>query len=77
MTSPDGITWTTQTVSAHNWLSITYGGGLFLAGSTDGYVMTSTDGITWTCGVPVARAGDFTYGNGLFVGGSTSIANLA
>jgi hypothetical protein len=34
MTSPDGITWTTRTSAAdNNWMSVTYGNGLFVAGN--------------------------------------------
>jgi hypothetical protein len=45
MTSPDGITWTSQTSAANNyWYSVTYGAGLFVAVSASGTgnrVMTS------------------------------------
>ena len=56
MTSPDGVTWTTQTTvdpSSH-WYSIAWSGELFVAGGGDGgsstiySIMTSPDGITWT-----------------------------
>jgi hypothetical protein len=54
MTSPDGITWTTQTSAADNeWRSVTWAPELSIfvavAGSgTGNRVMTSPDGITWT-----------------------------
>ena len=73
MTSPDGITWTTQTSAADNsWNSITYGNELFVAvaGSGSGNrVMTSPDGITWTNQTSTVDNSwnGITYGNGLFV----------
>ena len=46
MTSPDGITWTSQTAATNNtWYSVTYGNNLFVAVSwsgTNNRVMTST-----------------------------------
>jgi hypothetical protein len=60
MTSPDGITWTTQTTNNNSWSAICWGAeapnglggkGLFVAVSVNGTndrVMTSPDGITWT-----------------------------
>ncbi len=56
MTSPDGITWTSQTSAADNeWRSVTWGGPAgqekFVAVSSSGTgdrVMTSPDGVTWT-----------------------------
>ncbi|MDB4273901.1 InlB B-repeat-containing protein, partial [Algibacter sp.] len=74
MTSPDGITWASQTAVANNWTSVTYGNGLFVAVSkkmSGNLVMTSPDGITWTSRTPVStirmRWLSVTYGNGLFV----------
>jgi hypothetical protein len=76
MTSPDGITWTAQTAAANNdWVSVTYGGGLFVAVATSGTaanrVMTSPDGITWTAQTVAALLNKnwlgITYGDGLFV----------
>jgi hypothetical protein len=41
MTSPDGITWTSRTAAVDDdWLSVTYGSGLFVAVTTN-RVMTS------------------------------------
>jgi hypothetical protein len=49
MTSPDGITWTSRTSAANNlWWGVTYGNGLFVAVSSDGYpnqVMTALSTI--------------------------------
>ncbi len=73
MTSPDGINWTIRTSAAdNNWISVTYGNGLFVAVSISGTgnrVMTSPDGITWTIRTSAAdnQWSSVTYGNGLFV----------
>jgi len=78
MTSPNGITWTSQTTPIDNqWFSVTYGAGLFVAVSNDGtgnQVMTSPNGITWTSQTtPVNnRWLSVTYGNGLFVAVSSN-----
>ena len=57
MTSPDGITWTSQTTPAgtNNWKSVVWSKelGLFCAVASSGTgatgkIMTSPDGITWT-----------------------------
>ena len=48
MTSPDGITWTSQLAAAQNsWYAICFGAGTFVAVSFDGNgnrVMTSQNG---------------------------------
>jgi len=55
----------------NEWISVTYGNGLFVAVSSSGTsdrVMTSPDGITWTSRAS-ATDNDWhsvTYGNGLF-----------
>jgi hypothetical protein len=52
----------------NNWSSITYGNGLFVSVSSDGYVGTSPDGITWTIRTcPVRRWSSITFGNNIFV----------
>ncbi|MDQ1247919.1 MAG: hypothetical protein QG597_2291 [Actinomycetota bacterium] len=51
MTSPDGITWTTQYLYSLPYAlsSVTYGNGLFVATAPDfGGILTSPDGVTWT-----------------------------
>lgn len=54
MTSPDGITWTSQTTPAvREWIDVKYLNGLFVSVAVRGTpaierVMTSPDGITWT-----------------------------
>ena len=78
VTSPDGITWTSQRspISAMLWL-VTYGNSMFVAFSDSGSIITSPDGITWTKQTsPVStRIESVTYGNGMFVavGASGSI----
>jgi hypothetical protein len=73
MTSPDGITWTSQTSAADNqWRGVTHGNGLFVAVSDTGTgnrVMTSPDGITWTSQTSAAdnQWRGVTHGNGLIV----------
>ncbi len=60
MTSPDGITWTSQTSATDtNWTSVTYGNGLFtaVAAAARNGVMTSPDGITWTSQTSASNAG--------------------
>jgi alpha-tubulin suppressor-like RCC1 family protein len=61
MTSPDGITWTTQSTSGldNEWRSVCWARGLslFCAVSSSGTgdrVMTSPDGITWTSSTSAA-----------------------
>ena len=50
MTSPDGITWTSQSgaINSSNWAAVCYGDGLFVVVGNSGAVMTSPDGINWT-----------------------------
>jgi hypothetical protein len=75
---PVGVTWTSRSSAADNeWISVTYGNGLFVAVSTTGSgnrVMTSPDGITWTSRTSAADNSwqSVTYGNGLFVAVSTN-----
>jgi hypothetical protein len=48
-TSPDGITWTSQTNPATSvLLSVRWSGNQFVAGGNSRSVMTSPDGVTWT-----------------------------
>jgi predicted RecA/RadA family phage recombinase len=81
--SPDTVTsagtaWTSRlSASNNNWVSVTYGNGLFVAVSgttTNKNVMTSPDGITWTLrtGTTTNSWQSVTYGNGLFVAVSIS-----
>ncbi|MEI7978991.1 MAG: cadherin-like beta sandwich domain-containing protein, partial [Bacteroidota bacterium] len=68
-----GIVWTSRaSVADLNWISVTYGNGLFVAiaqTGTGNRVMTSPDGITWTQrSTPTDRSWiSVTYGNNLFV----------
>ena len=40
--------WTREAGIANYWSDVTYGNGLFVAGSWNHALMTSPDGITWT-----------------------------
>ena len=68
-----GTSWTASTSAAdNNWMSVTYGNGLFVAvaqSGTGNRVMTSPDGINWTSRTSAADNNwmSVTYGNGLFV----------
>ncbi len=71
LTSPDGLTWTDRSGTAsitESLQKLIYGGGLFVATSTDLY--TSPDGLTWTpqSTGAVGGVGSVAYGNGTFVG---------
>jgi uncharacterized protein YmfQ (DUF2313 family) len=70
-TSPDGITWTTQTASvAGIWLDVAYNGtNLWVATGVGGIIMTSPDGVAWTTrtsGV-VSQIQGVAFGNGVWV----------
>jgi hypothetical protein len=68
-----GRAWTIRTSATDNdWLSVTYGEGLFVAvaiSGTGNRVMTSPDGITWTSRTSAADNAWYgvAYGAGLFV----------
>jgi hypothetical protein len=71
-TSPDQVSWTTQTVVSSTGLSepslkaVTFGGGLFVAVGT--YIWTSPDGVKWTYSAcPVGPFYTVAYGNGRYV----------
>ena len=70
-TSPDGVTWTPQTLPTNAyWDCITYGNGLFVTLATGSTIAaTSPDGITWTQRVMPTNTdwSSVTYGNGLFL----------
>lgn len=87
MTSADGLTWTLQTTpgtqSNHNWRSVAYGEGIYVAVASGGSgtvnkAMSSPDGVTWTARTtPSDPAGcvSVTYGNGSFVAVATTSAS--
>jgi hypothetical protein len=68
-----GVNWTVRVSAANNqWLSVTYGNGLFVAVAQSGAgnrVMTSPDGIKWTARTSAADNTwtSVTYGNNRFV----------
>ena len=70
MTSPDGITWTSQTSAANDeWWDVTYGGGTWVAVGYGGRLMSSTNGADWTQRIAPDSNDRYsvTYGNGIFV----------
>lgn len=80
MTSPDGVTWTSQTEAETNqWYSVVYGNGIFVAVSNNGTnrVMTSPDCVTWTVRTAAEQNAwlSVTYGNGIFVAVANSGTN--
>ena len=71
VTSIDGINWTAGTdLPAYNYYSdIAYGGGVFVAISTN-YYFYSTNGASWNaCTLPAGSLAGWTiaYGNGVFI----------
>jgi hypothetical protein len=81
MTSPDGVSWTVRASAADNqWLSVTYGNGLFVAVANTGTgnrVMTSPDGIAWTSRTSAADNSweGVTYANNMFVAVASGASN--
>ena len=77
-TSPDGITWTSQTeTEAIAWSSVTYGNGIFVAvaGSGINRVMTSPAGYTYN--YTVNQANGSTYKDGTATVSLSSVNDLA
>jgi hypothetical protein len=78
-TATGGVDWTARSAEASQWLSVTYGGGQFVAVANGGTnrVMTSPDGITWTArSAPEANQWhSVTYGGGQFVAVSDTGTN--
>jgi hypothetical protein len=68
ITSPDGITWTSQTSpSASLWTSVTFGSGRFVAVG-DGVSMYSDDGVNWFSGSSIIGSwASVVYNGSLFV----------
>jgi hypothetical protein len=68
LSSPDGVTWTSENQNeAFN--GVTFGNGAFVVVGSNGTVLTSPDGVTWTSqssGATNSLTG-VTYGNGAFV----------
>ena len=71
------ISWNARTVPLNGWTSVTYGGGLFVAVSESGAVMTSPLGANdWTLRTGISNMwNSVTYGNGTFVAVSGSGAS--
>jgi hypothetical protein len=76
-----GTEWTLRSsIGSKEWISVTYGNGLYVAVSADvdiASVMTSPDGINWTQRSSAAANTwkSVTYGNGLFVAVSNDIVS--
>jgi len=79
LTSPDGITWTSQTSgTTNNLLGIAYGNNTFVAVGNSGTILTSPDGTTWTSrilGTSINLRG-IIYANNIFVACGASGALL-
>jgi hypothetical protein len=83
-TSPDGVTFTLQDLSAtfgasDDIYAVGYGNNLYLAGGSDGKLATSTNGTTWTtrtANVSTNNPAAIAYGNGYYVIGCNAIANF-
>lgn len=76
-TSPDGITWTTQTAAANlAWSSVCFGNGVFCAVAGNvvtQQVMTSDDGATWVQQTaPTNQWSDICFGADTFVAVTTT-----
>ena len=71
MYSADGINWTLTTPPTEAWISLAYGGGMYVAISLDyKTIMNSSDGINWApiAGFNATRINrSVVYGNGEFV----------
>lgn len=74
--SSDGTSWTLRTssfLSSDDIYTVTFGNGLFVAGSSTGKIATSPDGTTWTQRT-VGWSASFilasAYGNGVYVFGT-------
>jgi hypothetical protein len=79
-TSPDGTTWTPQTCPGHDWTSVVFADGQFVAVSPSGagYAMTSPDGVTWTLrSMPSGSWQTVTWGDGVYVAVNTDPSTAA
>lgn len=75
ITSTDGMNWSVVSgLPSKAWFRITYGNGIFVAGSlvADTEYSTSTDGLNWTTRTSPANLAEFSidYANGLFILGT-------
>ena len=70
LTSPDGLTWSSETVVEGTWLvSIAYGGGQWVAVGAGGAILTSPDLKSWVNATTVTtnKLNGIVYANGIFV----------
>ena len=75
----NGASWTSSTISADTYTGVTYGAGKFVAiSSTGNKAAVSTDGLTWTTHALPVLAGavwsDIAFGNGRFVAVSSVLS---
>ena len=70
LTSPDGLTWTTRSVTSDSYIErIIWANNRFVGVGEAGLMVTSTDGISWSI-LPPVTASDLegiAYGNGTYV----------
>lgn len=65
--------WTIREIFPGTVISLTFGNGLFVAGTAGDTIWTSADGITWTQRQTVdGVVGALTFGNNTFVAGTTA-----
>lgn len=79
MTSETGAVWTIQTVPrVKAWVSLTYGGGVFVAVATTDKAMTSPDGVTWQYRSGAMSGGwsSVTYCGGVFAAVASTASAL-
>lgn len=70
--STDANTWSAATdpvAAGGNWLWVIYAASKFVAGASDGKIITSTDGVTWSVSATLTagHCNSATFGNSLFV----------
>jgi uncharacterized repeat protein (TIGR02543 family) len=71
VTSPDGLTWTSQTSGTTSYLyGVAYGNNTFVAVGDSGTIVTSPDGVTWMS--PMSDTMDTL--NGMVFGNNTFVA---
>ena len=68
LTSPDGVSWTSQAGFGILY-GVAYGNGIFVAIGDGGTILTSPDGVTWTIRTSGTSRSLYgaAYGNGIFV----------
>lgn len=68
MTSPDGVSWTTNSVFSPRMFDVAFGNGVFVAVGATGSIYVSSDGQSWTNhGFGTNTLNRIVFGNGTFV----------